>query len=649
MCFIIEDVREQLQHCCKGREQLPDESRRKKNSNVALNPGGDCSPAQMKFIAGVLRYISVLERVHASQMDAKRPTKRPPGFPQHRPLFTPPTHTDLWLHGEAFESQADTALLEPVLILHPLFYPMMGLNKCPAPNCTGSVKKKGWTHIRSLYGIFGNVKAIGEQMYCSQHKVFSPTALGFWKGRKPWEMGNFPLFFEQAAMTRELFKLIAEFRPKSSVEAVVEGLNAQETERDFYLLYQQQQQHQTSSPMGDIASFPLVDQSRLKVPSAGLVRHAYEIFGVQRLEESSRYMRSLGGLIVGVDSTMKVANKANVVGRHHSGAIESVNPWGGGLLTGVNEDKELVFWEFLPTNSAVYLQAPLAEYAEHSAALSIDFTRQGEVAVDKCCDFRSDITTVSVALNDALVERKGEKGTPTVYRPVEEQVCRMDEMKERMMRDSVPLEVRTNLAIDNQMNHIRAGCLQHRHPHLISNTSINESWHKRINNTVRGMASSLPTVVFLVGDAVLRSNLKITITNHSQSPDSMSRMFRAATLESHHIFLLDDILRLRHALYGATQPRLPDICPSHVLGVVPSRDPSDQALRNLRRSVQGFAAINRELEEAEAEPQIIDDEDDMEGIKEEESNKRGFNMMFLGTTINGEADQDIDPYVSVAS
>ncbi|ODO09073.1 hypothetical protein I350_02672 [Cryptococcus amylolentus CBS 6273] len=532
----------------------------------------------MKFIAGVLEYISVLERVHASQVSSKifgwvvngcqAPYQTPPpGFPQHGPLFTPPTHTNLWLHGKAFESQADTALLEPVLILHSLFCPMMGLNKCPAPNCTGSVKKKGWTHVRSLYGIFGNVKAIGEQMYCSQHKVFSPTAPGFWKGRKPWEMGKFPLFFEQAAMTCELFKLIAKFRPKSSVEAVllpyllihlIHGLtippemhiqSAQETKRDFYLLYQQQQQHQTSLPIGDIASFPSVDQSRLKVPSAGLVRHAYEIFGVQRLEESSRYMRSLGGLIVGVDLTMKVANKANVVGRHHSGAIESINPWGGGLLTRVNEDQELVFWEFLPTNSAVYLQAPLAEYAERLAALGIDFTRQGEVAVDKCCNFQSSITSEL---------RDGEKGTPTVYRPVEEQVRRMDEMKERMMRNYVPLKVRTNLAINNQMNHIRAGCLQRRHPHLISNTSINKSWHKRINNTVRGMA-------------------------------------------------------------------------------------------DLRRSVQGFAAINRELEEAEAELQIIDDENDMEGIEEEESDKHGFNMMFLGTTINSEADQDINPYVSVAS
>ncbi|ODN79338.1 hypothetical protein L202_03345 [Cryptococcus amylolentus CBS 6039] len=40
----------------------------------------------------------------------------------------------------------------------------------------------------------------------------------------------------------------------------------------------------------------------------------------------------------------------------------------------------------------------------------------------------------------------------------------------------------------------------------------------------------------------------------------------------------------------------------------------------------------------------MDDEDDMEGIEEEESDERGFNMMFLGATINGEADQDIDPY-----
>lgn len=41
---------------------------------------------------------------------------------------------------------------------------------------------------------------------------------------------------------------------------------------------------------------------------------------------------------------MKVANKASVYSRTNNGKMQVVNPFAGGLLTGVNEDKELVFW-----------------------------------------------------------------------------------------------------------------------------------------------------------------------------------------------------------------------------------------------------------------------------------------------------------------
>ncbi|WVQ86101.1 hypothetical protein IAT38_008269 [Cryptococcus sp. DSM 104549] len=669
MCFVIEDVREQIRLSCKERERLPDETKKKKNSNAwvanwdggALSPtaikgrarkmSGEASAEQKEFAAGVLEYLSVLERVRASQMAVKRPTKPPLGFPYHGPQFHPPTHIDLWLHGQDFETQPNVARLEPLLVVHPLFFPELNLDKCPVSGCTGRVKKAGPTSIRTLYGVTGNVKVIGEQYVCSVHKGFSATAPEFWKGRQPWEMGSFPLFFKEAGMTRELFDLIAEMRVKCTVMAIAEGLKRA------------------------LAPFPSLDAGSLKVPSEWLIRSAYKIFGAQRIMENERYMRTLGGLTLGVDSTMKIANKATVFGARHGNTTRSDNPWGGGCVSGVNEDREMCTLELVPTNSATLLQAPHCRIRR------------------ACCDYRSSITNelfglnvvqdlwhlkermvrvvpentgwrvaVSKEVTEALVERPGGNGIPTTYRSVEEQIRRMEEFKERMMGTNVPSSVSTPLipAIDNQLNHIRAGCLQRRHPHLPSNTSINESWHKRLTNTVRGVASSLPTVLYLVNDAVLRSNLNITIANLSQPADSPSRKFRAATGGSHHIFLLDDILRLRQALYGVEQPRLLDICPSHVFGVVPARNPNDQALRHLRQSIESFDKINRELEEVDGQmanddeaglqEMDDDDDDDVDDGDDDVDGEIGANVdygdrissaVFLSTTINGEADQDI--------
>lgn len=94
-------------------------------------------------------------------------------------------------------------------------------------------------------------------------------------------------------------------------------------------------------------------------PSFDTVRACYEDFVArQRKHESSQYVHSLArsifyysdanlphtGLIAAVDATMKVANKASVYSRTNNGKMQVVNPFAGGLLTGVNEDKELVFW-----------------------------------------------------------------------------------------------------------------------------------------------------------------------------------------------------------------------------------------------------------------------------------------------------------------
>ncbi|OWZ35705.1 hypothetical protein C347_01050 [Cryptococcus neoformans AD2-60a] len=88
---------------------------------------------------------------------------------------------------------------------------------------------------------------------------------------------------------------------------------------------------------------------------------------------------------------MKVANKTSVYSRTNNGKMQVVNPFAGGLLTGVNEDKELMFREFLPNKSPAEMQGPLLEFAERCHLLGQDFSELGEVVADRCCDFRHHI------------------------------------------------------------------------------------------------------------------------------------------------------------------------------------------------------------------------------------------------------------------
>ncbi|OXB39295.1 hypothetical protein J007_00972 [Cryptococcus neoformans] len=123
-------------------------------------------------------------------------------------------------------------------------------------------------------------------------------------------------------------------------------------------------------------------------PSFDSVRACYEdSVARQREHESSQYIRTLSGLITAVDATMKVANKASVYSRTNNGKMQVVNLFAGGLLTGVNEDKELMSREFLPNNSPAEMQGPLLEFAERCHLLGQNFSELGEVVVDRCCDF----------------------------------------------------------------------------------------------------------------------------------------------------------------------------------------------------------------------------------------------------------------------
>ncbi|KIJ26830.1 hypothetical protein M422DRAFT_272033 [Sphaerobolus stellatus SS14] len=67
----------------------------------------------------------------------------------------------------------------------------------------------------------------------------------------------------------------------------------------------------------------------------------------------------------------------------------------------------------------------------------------------------------------------------------------------------------------------------------------------------------------------LRHNIRLKLRHFSQPANSPSRQFKAATLGSPHLSLVDTLLREMEKLTGVPQPVFLNICPEHQFGLVP--------------------------------------------------------------------------------
>jgi len=243
---------------------------------------------------------------------------------------------------------------------------------------------------------------------------------------------------------------------------------------------------------------------------------------------------------------------------------------------------------------------PLQELAERCDTLGIPLRESGEICVDNCCLFRyalqSALPGIHVVqdcmhlesriistiakdsplkgkvineLSRALIREPSDaKGKPALYWSAQEQVNNLKSLWEKYKPLGNVWTAKSETVFKSQIFHAGQKCLQRRHPSIPSHTSGNENWHARLNGLTKGDASSLTTVVALLADGVLRFNLKVKIYGYTQKADSPSRQFRSATKGCHHLFLIEDVLRLREILYETPQPEFLNIRPEHHFGLV---------------------------------------------------------------------------------
>lgn len=97
----------------------------------------------------------------------------------------------LQFRGKNISANPSSFLVEPVLVVDPLFYPEMVLDKCPKAGCHVTVKRKGWKPFRMVYGLDHNIKVVSLQYICAEHGFYSPSADTYWEECMSWEKGEF--------------------------------------------------------------------------------------------------------------------------------------------------------------------------------------------------------------------------------------------------------------------------------------------------------------------------------------------------------------------------------------------------------------------------------------------------------------------------
>ncbi|KAI0696201.1 hypothetical protein C8T65DRAFT_583603, partial [Cerioporus squamosus] len=149
---------------------------------------------------------------------------------------------------------------------------------------------------------------------------------------------------------------------------------------------------------------------------------------------------------------------------------------------------------------------------------------------------------------DALLKSTANGNTPAVYRSKEEQEVRLQEIWEKWCaRENIWTQA-AEKTHEEQMNHVRKGCLARSRDDVRSDGSRIEGAHKGWNGLQRSFASGLELLVALCHDFVLRRNHRI----ESANPDIVTP-FVASTYGSHHIRLVDACAKIFNNMIARTE------------------------------------------------------------------------------------------------
>ncbi|KAJ7037697.1 hypothetical protein C8F04DRAFT_1328715 [Mycena alexandri] len=585
---------------------------------------------QLEWESNVVEYVSYVfkETRHHASSKQTGPKILAKVIPILGPRFLPPTFLDSQKRDPT-NIQPAVQYMRPLNVVHPFYFDNIG--KCP--QCSSNdIAWDSWTSggSRNVHGVRLEEKAIGFQLRCkpcegrySKHGTnvgettatgeklgysFATTNTKFWNDWQHWEIPRgVPHFNHRCALTRELFDLIVELRPSTTSGKIAENI------KQLHLLEYKQRHMEyvtafkarvtprlnDSSPLESFSTPDNATGYNNKSITDDLITDIYLEFCHQtRIEECSRYLRTLKAICLNLDHTFAAANKATVV----DDSKAHVKLMRGGVLSVLNECNEIISWRYCQTGSANEITELLA-----GVKLRLDLMGVPEpsmVTVDNCCHVRNFILGVfasikvlldvyhfimrygAVILNgannphrgevlkdirDAVIKVPANNDAPAQYWPQEEQKTRLAAAFDKWaIRGGVWSAAAHNVHAA-QMQHVAKGCLARPRDDIASDGSRIEGSHKGWKGLQRAVASGLELQTALGHDFVLRRNLSVAFNGKIKSVDP----FALSTFGSHHVGLVDhtaalwnDITATRPGL--APLPRLKDVKSGEKFGLVPS-------------------------------------------------------------------------------
>ncbi|KAJ7615765.1 hypothetical protein DFH06DRAFT_1365836 [Mycena polygramma] len=594
---------------------------------------------QLEWEANVVEYVNCVYRLTTVNGNSKKSGGAPPlpkGMPILGPKFIPPGFIDSQKRGQV-NIKPSSLYIRPFNIIHPFYYPDIAF----CPQCSSKdITWQGWTGAgsREVHGLHIEEKALGYQLRCSPCKdkygkdgtdvgatnangdklgsTFATTNSIFWDQWEHWKIPRgIPYFLYRSALTRELFDFIVELRPSTTSGRLADNV------KQFHLLEYKQRHLEylnafkrcpvpVMGPPCVLESFSIPDDpdgyNDKSITDDQITDIFLQFSNRTRLEECSRYLRTLSAICMNLDNTYKAANKATVI---DSSKVRT-KAMKGGILSVLNEMNEIISWRFCQSGSATEIVELIEGFKRRVELLGVKLPEM--VTVDNCCTVGNKIRSVvpdikvlldvyhfmmrynsyavgilggvhnprrNVVLKDikeAVLKVSAGKGTLAQYWSQADQETRLAAAYEKWAEYGGIWSAAAQNIHNAQMQHVRKGCLARPREDISSDGSRIEGSHKGWNGIQRSFASGLEMQTALGHDFVLRRNLRVATNGKGKSPTP----FVESTFGSHHISLVDHTAGIWNDLLPGSQatskssplplPRLPDIQSGETFGLVNS-------------------------------------------------------------------------------
>lgn len=315
-----------------------------------------------------------------------------------------------------------------------------------------------------------------------------------------------------------------------------------------------------------------------------------------RQNESANYLKSLSAICASLDNTFKAANKATLTNKDG----QKMKEIKGGILTVLNEGNEIISWRFCQTRANAEITELLLGLKHRHNVLGLPQPKM--IIADNCCHIRGAVASampeteakldvwhfsaryvaailntskspfrsaIAADISGAILKKHAEHGRPAEYwdRGEQEQrlVVAFNKWAEKGVWSAAAQKVH-----QEQLKHVRKGCLERSDQHLRSDGSRVEGTHKGWNSLQRAQPSGITMLCALGHDFVLRRNVRVAYSRREMTP------FVKFTHGSHHIHLSTHVAKLYNGLRekdGCTLlplPELPDVDSGETFGLVMS-------------------------------------------------------------------------------